>query len=72
MRNSFATRKFQKTEIATIYGVPPHMIADLERSTNNNSEHQAMEFVRYSLMPYLVRVEREVKRRLLREVVLGE
>ncbi len=39
-----ATRKFQKTEIATIYGIPPHMIADLERATNNNMEHQGMEF----------------------------
>ncbi len=61
-----ATRKFQKTEIATIYGVPPHMIADLERSTNNNIEHQAMEFVRYCLMPYLVRLEEEFNRKLLR------
>ena len=62
-----ATRKFQKTEIAPIYGVPPHMIADLERSTNNNIEHQAMEFVRYCLMPYLVRLEEEFNHKLLRE-----
>ena len=61
-----ATRKFQKTEIATIYGVPPHMIADLERATNNNIEHQSMEFVRYCLMPYLVRLEEEFNRKLLR------
>lgn len=39
-----ATRKFQKTEIATIYEEPPHMIADLERATNNNIEHQGMAF----------------------------
>ncbi len=61
-----ATRKFQKTEIATIYGVPPHMIADLERATNNNIEHQGMEFVTYCLMPYLVRIEEELNRKLLR------
>ena len=61
-----ATRKFQKTEIATIYGVPPHMIADLERATNNNIEHQSMEFVQYCLMPYLVRIEEEFNRKLLR------
>lgn len=61
-----ATRKFQKTEIATIYGIPPHMIADLERSTNNNIEHQGMEFVQYCLMPYLVRIEQEFNRKLLR------
>lgn len=62
-----ATRKFQKTEIATIYGVPPHMIADLERATNNNIEHQGMEFVQYCLMPYLVRLEEEFNRKLLRD-----
>ena len=67
-----ATRKFQKTEIATIYGVPPHMIADLERATNNNIEHQGMEFVQYCLMPYLVRLEEEFNRKLLREDEFGE
>lgn len=61
-----ATRKFQKTEIATIYGIPPHMIADLERATNNNIEHQGMEFVTYCLMPYIVRIEEEFNRKLLR------
>lgn len=67
-----ATRKFQKTEIATIYGVPPHMIADLERATNNNIEHQGMEFVQYCLMPYLVRLEEEFNRKLLRYDEFGE
>lgn len=67
-----ATRKFQKTEIATIYGVPPHMIADLERATNNNIEHQGMEFVQYCLMPYLVRIEEEFNRKLLRDDEFGE
>ena len=62
-----ATRKYQKNEIATIFGVPPHMIADLERATNNNIEHQGMEFVMYSLMPYLVKIESEVNRKLLFE-----
>ncbi|MFR9495567.1 MAG: phage portal protein [Rikenellaceae bacterium] len=67
-----ATRKFQKTEIATIYGIPPHMIADLERATNNNIEHQGMEFVTYCLMPYLVRIEEEFNRKLLRHDEQGE
>lgn len=67
-----ATRKFQKTEIATIYGVPPHMIADLERATNNNIEHQGMEFVQYCLLPYLVRLEEEFNRKLLRHDEFGE
>ena len=67
-----ATRKFQKTEIATIYGIPPHMIADLERATNNNIEHQGMEFVQYCLLPYLVRIEEELNRKLLRHDEFGE
>lgn len=67
-----ATRKFQKTEVATIFGVPPHMIADLERATNNNIEHQGMEFVQYCLLPYLVRLEEEFNRKLLREDEFGE
>lgn len=67
-----ATRKFQKTEIATIYGIPPHMIADLERATNNNIEHQGMEFVQYCLVPYLVRIEEEFNRKLLLEDEFGE
>lgn len=62
-----ATRKFQKTEVATIYGVPPHMIADLERATNNNIEHQGMEFVQYCLMSYITRLEEEFNRKLLRD-----
>ncbi len=61
-----ATREFQKTEIATIFGVPPHMIADLERATNNNIEHQGMEFVTYCLMPYIVRIEQQFNQKLLR------
>lgn len=61
-----ATRKFQKTEIATIFGVPPHMIADLDRATNNNIEHQGMEFVLYCLLPYLGGIEEEFNRKLLR------
>ena len=67
-----ATRKFQKTAIATLYGVPPHMIADLERATNNNIEHQGMEFVQYCLLPYLVRLEEEFNRKLLRHDEFGE
>lgn len=67
-----ATRKFQKTEIATIYDIPPHMIADLERATNNNIEHQGMEFVQYCLRPSFVRIEEEFNRKLLREDEFGE
>lgn len=54
------TRKFQVTEIARIMRVPPHMIADLERSTNNNIEHQGIEFVKYSILPWAKRIEESI------------
>lgn len=53
------TRRFQVTEIARFFNVPPHMVGDLERSTNNNIEEQAIEFVVYTLRPWLVRIEQE-------------
>lgn len=58
------TRKFNKNEIASMYRVPPHLIADLERSTNNNIEHQSLEFVKYSLMPWLVNIESQFNKDL--------
>lgn len=59
------TRKHQIAEIARLYRVPPHMIADLERSTNNNIEQQSLEFVKYSLMPWLRRWEAAINTQLL-------
>ena len=59
------TRKFQATEVARIFGVPPHLIADLERSTNNNIEHQGIELVVYTLLPYLKKLEAELNYKLL-------
>jgi phage portal protein BeeE len=39
------TRKFQNQQIYGIYRMPAHKAGDLERSTNNNIEHQALEYV---------------------------
>lgn len=47
------SRKFSVNDIARWLGLPPHMLADLDRSTNNNIEHQGQEFVTYSLGPWL-------------------
>lgn len=58
------TRKFQASEIARIYRIPPHMIADLENATFTNIEHQSLEFVKYALTPYLVKWEQELTRKL--------
>jgi len=66
------TRKFQRSEIASIFRVPLHMIGDLERSTNNNIEHQSLEFVRDSLRPWLKRWEQAITRDLLAPSEQGE
>lgn len=58
------TRQFAVTDIARIYNVPPHMLGDLERATFSNIEHQAIEFVRYTLRPWAVRWEEELNRKL--------
>lgn len=61
------TRKFQKNEIATILGVPPHIINDLEHATFSNIEHQGIEFVTYGLGSWIEKLEQEYARKLLRE-----
>lgn len=59
------TRKYQRSEIASIFRVPPHMIGDLERATFSNIEQQSLEFVNYTLMPWLTRIEKAIKRDLI-------
>jgi HK97 family phage portal protein len=59
------TRKFQKNEIASFFHIPPHMIGDLERATFSNIEEQALEFVVYTMRPWLVRWEQAINQKLL-------
>ena len=61
------TRKFQLNEIARIFRVPPHMIGDLERAIFSNIEHLSLEFVKYSLDPWLVRWEQSMARVLFND-----
>lgn len=61
------TRKFQIDEIARIFRVPPHMIGDLEKSSFNNIEQQSLEFVKYTLDPWVCRWEQAMNRSLLNE-----
>lgn len=62
------TRKFTVNEIARIFRIPPHMIADLEHATFSNIEHQAIEFVVHSIRPWLVRWEQAISGQLLSPV----
>lgn len=59
------TRKFQINEIARIFRIPPHMLADLEKSSFSNIEQQSLEFVKYTLDPWVVRWEQNMCRSLL-------
>ena len=59
------TRKFQLNEIARIFRVPPHMIADLERATFSNVEHLSLEFVKFSLNPWVIRWEQSLNKALM-------
>jgi len=56
------TRKFQIDEIARIFRVPPHMVGDLERSTFSNIENMSLEFVKYTLAPWVTRWEQSLSR----------
>lgn len=51
------TRQFQRTEICALFRVPPHMIGDLTKSSFSNIEQQALEFVKYSVLPWCKRIE---------------
>lgn len=59
------TRKFQRDEICAIFRVPPHMVANLEKATFSNIEHQSLSFVTNSLVPYLTRIEERIQIGLL-------
>jgi HK97 family phage portal protein len=59
------TRKFQINEIARIFRVPPHMLADLEKSSFSNIEQQSLEFVKYTLDPWVIRWEQAMNKSLL-------
>lgn len=61
------TRKFQINEIARIFRVPPHMVGDLEKSSFSNIEQQSLEFVKYTLDPWVSRWEQNMARSLFTE-----
>lgn len=66
------TRKFQIDEIARIFRVPPHMVGDLEKSSFSNIEQQSLEFVKYTLNPWVIRWEQSLQKALLSESEKGK
>lgn len=59
------TRRFQVTEIARWFQIPPHKLGDLERATFSNIEQQDIEYYRSCLRRWLVRWEQELNRKLI-------
>ena len=59
--------KFNRSQIASIFRVPPHMIGDLDRATFSNIEQQSIEFKVYTMEPWLVRIQQAINARLLGE-----
>ena len=57
-------RKFQRQEIAAIFNVPPHMVGEIDRATKSTVEQSAIEFVLFSLGPWLAEWESELRRKL--------
>ena len=65
------TRKFQIDEIARIFRIPPHMIGDLEHATFSNIEEMSLEYVQYTLGPWIARLEQSMIRSLLSDAEKG-
>ncbi len=59
------TRQLSRTDIAALYRLPPSMLGDTARLSNANHEQQSLQLVTDTLRPYLVRIEKEIARKLL-------
>lgn len=53
-------RRFQISEIARLFRIPPHMLYDLEKSSFNNIEQQSLEFVKYTIRPHIRKIEQRI------------
>ena len=67
-----ASRTFSIEEVCRIWNIPPHMLGDLSKSSFNNIEMQSQEFVTYTLMPYLTRIEMEINLKLVKTNEIGK
>jgi HK97 family phage portal protein len=60
-------RKFTVAEVSRIFGVPPHLLHDLDRATFNSVEMLSISFVQFTLLHYAKQIEAEFNRKLLTE-----
>lgn len=70
---TMAARKFQVSEVARFFGVPPHLVGDVEKSTSWGSgiEQQNLGFLQYTLSPFINRWEYAIERWLLKPGDVG-
>jgi HK97 family phage portal protein len=70
---TMAARKFQVSELARFFGVPPHLVGDVEKSTSWGSgiEQQNLGFLQYTLDPYLEIWETSIQRWLVKPADVG-
>ena len=59
------SRKYSRTEVCAMFRVPPHMVADLDRATFSNIEHQDLQFYKSTILPYLTSIEARLNKSLL-------
>lgn len=61
------SREFAVTEVARLYGIPPHMLAQVEKSTSwgTGIEQQSIGFNIYTLRPWLTRIEQSLSNELM-------
>jgi HK97 family phage portal protein len=59
------TRELQRSEIAGLFRVPPHLIGDLSRATFSNIEHQSLDFLGHCIGPWMTRWEQSISRDLI-------
>lgn len=59
------TRQFQVEEICRWFRMPPHKVQHLLRATFSNIEHQSIDFVTDTLLPWVVRLEQEANIKLI-------
>ena len=61
-----AASKMTVLDVCRIFGVPPHLVAEMDNATFSNIEHQSLEFVRDTIRPIVKKREGELNRRILR------
>lgn len=61
------SRKYDRDEICGVFRIPPHLVGNLDHATFSNIEQQNLQFINYSLAPYLRRIEQRVNKQIIPE-----